>query len=132
MSSFIDFTSLKRRSSPNSYLVAPAAINGDADQEVVIEAPAASVFESLIDLITSTKSWSLTASDTDQKRIKFVSVSPLMRFKDDVDVAILEKSPSSCDFLIYSRSRVGYSDMGANRKRVKGLVQSLRQSELAD
>lgn len=48
----------------------------------------------------------------------FVARTKLMRFKDDIDVEIIPLSDNRSSFIIYSRSRIGYSDMGANRKRV--------------
>ena len=51
-----------------------------------------------------------------------VFTSPLMRFKDDVEVYIDESSN-----LVHFRSasRVGYSDLGVNRKRYEAFALAL-------
>lgn len=51
-------------------------------------------------------------------------------FKDDVDVAV-EPSPSADDgsiLFIRSASRVGYSDLGVNRRRVERFFKALDQT----
>ena len=55
-----------------------------------------------------------------------VFTSKLMRFKDDVEVYLDHENK-----LIHFRSasRVGYSDLGVNRKRYKAFVQALAALE---
>lgn len=52
---------------------------------------------------------------------RVVFTSALMRFKDDVE---LEEEDGTVH--VRSASRVGYSDLGANRKRVEALRAALR------
>jgi len=47
-----------------------------------------------------------------------------MKYKDDIDIAVLETNDGST-VAIYSRSRVGHSDLGKNRKRVEALIDTL-------
>jgi uncharacterized protein (DUF1499 family) len=60
-------------------------------------------------------------------RLNFVATSALMRFKDDVDLVFLPVTgqPDKSTFAAYSRSRVGYSDLGANLKRLDALAAAL-------
>ena len=55
----------------------------------------------------------------------FVAVTRIMRFRDDIDVLLAPTADGGTQVAIYSRSRVGYSDLGANRKRVKQLLADL-------
>ena len=54
-----------------------------------------------------------------------------MRYKDDISILVLPArgEESGSELAIYSRSRVGYSDMGANRKRVLGLLKRLKDRQ---
>jgi uncharacterized protein (DUF1499 family) len=51
----------------------------------------------------------------------YVAVSPLMRYRDDVEF-FFDAEEDVIHFR--SASRVGYSDMGANRKRYEKILQS--------
>lgn len=127
MSEFIDLKALSRPSSPNTYLIAPAnfTVSAKADAESPLYSVSADrVFDALIDIISSEPRWKNVASDKAAGRIAFVAETPLLRFKDDVDIAVVDFSGQSSP-VIYSRSRIGYSDMGANAKRVSKLLERL-------
>ena len=49
------------------------------------------------------------------------------RCKDDIDVAALAVATDEnrSQLAVYSRSRIGYSDLGANAKRVRMLLEKL-------
>lgn len=63
-------------------------------------------------------------------RARYVAVTPLMRFRDDVDVLIHPASAERSVVAVYSRSRVGLSDLGANGARIEAIEQRLK-AELA-
>ena len=86
------------------------------------------LFTKLLGLIDAEKQWTLGDCDRPAQKLNFVAVSKLMRFKDDVDVEVFPVEPDGARVAIYSRSRVGYSDLGANRKRVKSLLDDLESS----
>lgn len=81
------------------------------------------LFSKLSEIIASERSFGKIETDGDALRIKFVATTGLMRFKDDVDIEVIALEQGRATFAIYSRSRVGYSDMGANRKRVGKLIE---------
>ena len=75
------------------------------------------LFSKLNEIIASERSFGKVETDADMLRLKFVATTGLMRFKDDVDLEVIPLDDGRTTFAIYSRSRVGYSDLGAKRKR---------------
>lgn len=59
-------------------------------------------------------------------RARYVDVTLIMRFRDDVDVLIRPVGESASLLAAYSRSRVGKSDLGKNASRIEDLVNDLR------
>lgn len=130
MPGFIDFKTLERPSSPNTALLAPSGLAQAATPDgaaPVYDVAPGELFLRVLRLIGDKPSWELGEQDTAGLRLTFVAVSALMRFKDDVDVIVLPVpgQPSKSTFAAYSRSRVGYSDLGANRKRLDALSAAL-------
>jgi hypothetical protein len=130
MADFIDFMTFKRPSKPNNWLVTPDgfvdAAKPDESSPVFDRTPAA-LFEDIMQMIAARGDWKIKASDPTTGRISFIAVTKLMRFKDDIDILILPVAahPQQSTLAIYSRSRVGYSDLGTNGKRVNGLLSAL-------
>ncbi len=135
MTDFIDFRTLERPRSPNTYLLAAADMCDHAKADQPSPHYAASpeeVFQSCRRIIEARKNWTLLGADPAAHKLRFVATSGLMRFKDDVDILISPPSEgtSGARLAVYSRSRVGYSDLGANAKRVAFLLSKLGQDGL--
>jgi uncharacterized protein (DUF1499 family) len=130
MTGFVDFKQLQRPASPNTALTAPPgfadAARPDAEPPVYDVAPG-ELYMRLLKVIAERREWQLGEQDAASMQMNFVATSPIMRFKDDVDVRILPVAgqPGKSTFAAYSRSRVGYSDLGANRKRLAALSAAL-------
>ncbi|NQY96544.1 MAG: DUF1499 domain-containing protein [Henriciella sp.] len=125
MADFITFKSLKRPPKPNTCLVAPDNHCLAADPDFappVMVMTARGLFSRMSEVIASERRWGNIEADAESYRIKFVATTGLMRFKDDVDIEIIPVDEGKATFAIYSRSRVGYSDLGANRKRVNEII----------
>jgi uncharacterized protein (DUF1499 family) len=78
-------------------------------------------------MVAARDDWKITASDPAAGRISFIAVTKLLRFKDDVDILVLPVPghDHQSTLVVYSRSRVGYSDLGTNGKRVNALLSAL-------
>jgi len=130
MPGYVDFALLKRPASPNTALVAPPGFAlGDAeadDAAPVFDVEPQELYARALRLIASRRNWRLVDQDPAQLKIRFVAVTALLRFKDDVDVQIVSASPGKSTYAAYSRSRVGYSDMGTNRKRLDAFGEALQ------
>lgn len=57
--------------------------------------------------------------------IRWVAVTPALRFRDDVDVLLHPSENQTTRMAVYSRSRVGLSDLGTNARRIEGLTRQL-------
>lgn len=126
MTDFINFKTLKRPPKPNTCLAAPddhclAADPDFAAPEFAMTGPG--LFSKLSEIVAAERSFSKVETDADALRLKWVATTGLMRFKDDVDIEVIPLDEGRATVAIYSRSRVGYSDLGANRKRVTKLIE---------
>jgi uncharacterized protein (DUF1499 family) len=130
---FVDFPSLARPGSPNTHLVAPAGLCLEAESDDTapeFEMSAKELFAIVRRIVRSDSSFRKIEEDAEGLRLHFVAVTPILRFKDDVDIAVLStnadgkaKAPGST-LAVYSRSRLGHSDLGANARRVSKLLKS--------
>ena len=128
MSEFIPFKSLQRPPKPNTCLAAPDnfCLASEADfAPPEFDLSAADLFTKINEIISAERSFGRLTSDADALRLKFVATTGLMRFKDDVDIEVIPLDDGKSTLAIYSRSRVGYSDLGANRKRVTKFIAKL-------
>jgi len=82
-------------------------------------------FRSLLDLIESQPRVDLVTVEVAYAHAVFRT--PLLRFRDDLEVRLDE--PNSV-IHVRSASRVGYSDMGANRRRVENLRTLWKESHI--
>lgn len=130
MSEFLDFSSLKRAPSPNSWLVAPAGFMDDEivdDEAPVFPHSRMETFDRIVKMLLNHEEWYLDVADEKTLQIKFVAVTRILRFKDDIDLVVLpvEGQADASTIAIYSRSRIGWSDLGVNRKRVTSFLAAL-------
>lgn len=128
MTDYINFKSLKRPPKPNTCLAAPdnhclAADPDFAPPEFTMTDRG--LFSKLSEIIAAERSFGRVESDAETLRLKFVATTGLMRFKDDIDIEIIPIDQGRSTLAIYSRSRIGYSDLGANQKRVRKLIGQL-------
>jgi uncharacterized protein (DUF1499 family) len=129
--SFLDFTALRRPKSPNSCLVAPQDLTTRA--RVDRAAPEFNVAPDelwirLEDYVSTQSPARSIETDAATRRLRYVAVTPLLRFKDDIDIQVLDVAgdPTKSTIAIYSRSRIGHSDLGTNARRVDRLLAALR------
>ena len=125
MTDFIHFKSVKRPPKPNTCLAAPDDFCLAAESDFtppVFEMSAADLYSKLGEVVDAERSWSRIEKDADALKLKFVATTGFMRFKDDVDIEVIPLDDGRSTLAVYSRSRVGYSDLGTNRKRVNDLI----------
>jgi len=130
MTDFIDFQTFKRPAKPNNWLIAPDGFADSAlpdESSPVFDRTLAALFEDIMQMVAARSDWKITASDPAAGRISFIAVTKLLRFKDDIDILVLPvaEHDHQSTLVVYSRSRVGYSDLGTNGKRVNALLSAL-------
>lgn len=128
MTDFINFKSLKRPPKPNTCLVAPENHCLAAEPDFTppeLDLSPRGLFSKFSETVAATRSFGKVSADAENLRLKFIATTGLMRFKDDVDIEIIPLEDGGSTFAIYSRSRVGYSDLGANRKRVTKIIEQV-------
>lgn len=121
------FSSLRRPASPNHWLVAPAdfAVRPDAVAPV-FAVPAAVLRETLKTVMLRAQGTAVAAESADSLHV--VVTTPVFRFRDDVRVQLIPFAPQQSSFALYSASRVGYWDLGANRRRLEDWVAQMRHA----
>lgn len=67
--------------------------------------------------------------DADGNYIHAVFVTPLMRYRDDAEFLL---QPDGGQIAVRSASRVGYGDMGANRKRIESIRARLAEQGVVE
>jgi uncharacterized protein (DUF1499 family) len=118
---WLEFATLQPGKSPNSALACAADICPLATlsrPEFSFAASAERVAAALHRLEPSAQTKTEPSGDI---RVRYVAVTPLMRFRDDVDVLIRPVSQQRARMGVYSRSRIGVSDLGANAARIRAL-----------
>ncbi len=121
------FQTLKRTGKPNDYLLAPdglcEAATPDGEARAFDETPH-SLFKRIKEIVESQKGIIQLSIEEEAFTLSYVAVTPLLRFKDDVTLKVLPAGDGA-QLAAYSASRVGYSDLGTNKKRVEGLIAAL-------
>ena len=129
MTDFLAFETFRRSRRPNNFLVAPEGLCQNAVPDKLsprFAEPAQAVFERLAQHIKTEKLWEKLRTDPEAFKLKFIARTPLLRFRYDVDIQVLPGAGDrDSQIAIYSRSRLGHSDLGANAKRVRGLLTQL-------
>ncbi|MEM8988548.1 MAG: DUF1499 domain-containing protein [Pseudomonadota bacterium] len=123
-----DFATLEPPSSPNTYLVCTAEVCEAAPfdrQSPVFEAPAEAVKDAWFAMISDQPRITNGAADDATLQYEFIQRSRLFRFPDTVTVRFVPLEAGRSTLAVYSRSKYGYGDMGANKRRVENWLSAL-------
>ena len=117
----IDFTTLVRPSSPNTYLVCPKDRCAAApDEESPIYAvPAAQLFERTRALLSAEPRTEVVQDQPEALRLVLVQRSFVFRFPDTITLQVFPLPDGSSTLAIYSQANYGYGDFGVNKERVR-------------
>lgn len=125
----VDFKTLRLKETPNQFLMCPedyCHATPDAKSPVWDE-PVADLKQRWDGFIGAVPDTDLVDSDEAAMSYTYRVRTPLLRFPDDVTVQFVALDDGHSSLAIYSRSHYGYSDLGANQRRVEEWVSRLRQ-----
>ena len=125
----INFKDIKRRNSPNEYLVCPKYFCRRAIPDELSETydvSSGELFTWFISLIESMPRTTVLSKINRHLVVEFRS--KIFQFTDLVDVLIIPVESGRSTLAIYSRSKLGYYDFNVNQKRVKVLLRRLEES----
>jgi len=120
----IDFATLALPASPNTALAAPA---GDARATLTtppLPVPAATAWPLLLAVGDAQPRTHRLAAWPERFQAQWVARSAILNFPDVV-AAELAQGADGARLFLYSRSLFGWSDLGANRKRVEAWLAAL-------
>lgn len=89
--------------------------------------PRAHLIKAVIRSVDSLKRWKWVRREPELGLFQAVVTSPLWRFKDDVYILVSDLPTGKKQVYLYSASRVGRADFGANRRHILDLYEALEQ-----
>ncbi|WP_084417829.1 DUF1499 domain-containing protein [Henriciella litoralis] len=126
----VDFSAIERPSKPNTFLLGVSGLTDTGNHDdisPVFPVPAERLYAIVHAHITGEDRWTITQEDAGAMQLDTVAKTKLLKFKDDVAIKVVTVDEKQSQLAVYSRSRIGHSDLGANEKRVRSLVQTLQQ-----
>jgi len=120
----VDFATLVRPSSPNTYLVCPKDRCAAApDEEGPIYAvPATQLLERARTLLAAEPRTKLVQDQPEAMRLVLVQRSAFFRFPDTITLQAFPLSDGGSTLAVYSQSNYGYGDFGVNKDRVRAWI----------
>ncbi len=128
----IDFETLKRPRTPNTFLLAPEGLCKQSKTDMtapVYAVPAAKLRQEFLNVVIAQPRTSHVLADEKGLYDDFVVRSALFRFPDLVAVKFIDLKGKTSTIALYSRSVYGRSDLGVNRKRSLGWLAALKSIE---
>jgi hypothetical protein len=117
----VDLATLERRTSPNDALACPAGLcKANADMVPPVFAIDAAGLRAAVSEALQTESHvTRVASDEATLTDRYVQLTPLMRYPDTIVVRAVPLANGCSTLALYSRSKFGHSDLGANKARLE-------------
>jgi len=127
----VDPLTVEQSVKPNSFRMAPPLLT---EEEVDAESPVYAVNPTLMakafdDYVLSQPKTGRIAGSPEEGWMTYVQQSPSLNLPDYVSVKFIDLNGGNSTIAVYSRSRFGYDDLGANEKRVLNWVSTLQSFE---
>jgi len=120
----LDPATLERTGRPNDFLVCPESFCAAASDRVapVLDLPPADQLRLWEEVVTTSPRSRVLEIDDDRLTIHAEQRSRLMRFVDTIVVRVVPLEDGRSSFAAYSRSELGYSDLGVNQARLEDWI----------
>lgn len=114
----VEFATLRLPSSPNAHLAAPPGATAERHETVPLLAVSADAAWEVLRRLGDgmERVWKM-AEWPERRQAQWVARTRLMNYPDLINAEVVEL-PGGTGLFLYSRSLVGYSDLGVNAKRV--------------
>jgi len=127
----IDFQTLARARTPNTFLLAPEGLCQQAKPDVLSHqygTSAAQLRQAFLRVALSKARVSQTLKDDVALYDNLVARSALFRFPDLIAVRCLDLGNGRSSLAVYARSVYGHSDLGVNRARTMAWVREIEET----
>ncbi|MGJ3264127.1 MAG: DUF1499 domain-containing protein [Salinarimonas sp.] len=130
----VAFERLARRESPNDALACPQDLCAAEPDFVtpIYDVPGARLREIVVAVAADEPGTEQVYAGLRDEVDRFVVRTPLMRFPDTVSARIYGAGPGRSRLALYSRSQIGYSDMGVNRERLTRWLDAIAERVAAE
>jgi len=115
----MDFKTFQLTRKPNQFLIAPEGLCQNAKPHAIAKTYSADpqkLEDTFADVALAEPR--VTRKQADDGQREFVQRSALMRFPDTITFEAIDLGNGTSTLAIYSRSKVGHSDLGVNKKRI--------------
>eukprot|EP00439_Symbiodinium_sp_Y106_P089885 s1_g2421.t1 len=122
----MDFKTFELTPKPNQFLIAPEGYCQNARPHAtpkIFSVDPQTLEDAFADIALAQPR--VTRVQTEPGQREFVQRSALMRFPDTITFEAIDLGDGTSTFAIYSRSKVGHSDLGVNRKRIESWLRKL-------
>lgn len=123
-----DFATLALRATPNQYLVLPPGFASTASphgESPVFDLPVAELERRALTAIRAQPRLTEVAADPGRRQYAFVQRTRILRFPDTVTVRFVDMGAGRSSLALYSRSKLGRSDLGANEARARSWLAAI-------
>lgn len=122
-----DFSTLNRSENPNNWLIAPASFTAAKADETapLFDRPADAMASAWVRVIETQPRTKILAVSADGLQVEAEQRSALFGFVDRISARFVPVQAGTSTLIAYSRSQVGYWDMGVNRERLRTWIAAL-------
>lgn len=129
-----DFATLEPPSSPNAWLIAPAdVVAGEPDEPApVFSIPAETLASAWAALVERQPRATVVATSADGLQVEAEQRSAVFGFVDQISARFIPLDAERSTLAVFSRSQIGYWDLGVNRHRLHDWLTQLEEQTSSD